>query len=131
MAMNGIGQVDLYNDYQNRIQRTESTALKPEQEIPVQQQETRQDISLSLNLEGIRSGQNLSISDAKSSMDRASSSSFEMKALSYRPDPDDVDQAISDMQRDSTLMQYSYFVGDSNVILQNEDGLVLQKTPQE
>ena len=132
MAMNGIGQIDLYNNYINRVEeqdalRTarESSNLKPQEEsVPSKQPE---EVSLSLNLDGIRARQNMSLDDVSVSMNQPSSSSFEMKALSFRPDEDEVDKALSDMQKDSALMKYSYFVGESNVIMDNEDGVVLLK----
>lgn len=132
MAMNGIGQFDLYNNYINRVDdqeklrvAKESSNQRPQEEI-VSEQEPKE-VSLSLNLEGIRARQNMSLSDVSVTMNQPSSSSFEMKALSYRPDEDEMDKALSDMQKDSALMKYSYFVGESNVIMDNEDGVVLLK----
>ena len=132
MAMNGIGQFDLYNNYINRVDEQdklrvakESSNLKPQEENVAS--EEKEDISLSLNLDGIRARQNMSLSDVSVTMNQPSSSSFEMKALSYRPDEDEVDKVLSDMQKDSALMKYSYFVGESNVIMDNEDGVVLLK----
>ena len=54
-----------------------------------------------------------------------------IKALSYKSESDEVDKAYSDMQKDSALMQYTYFVGESNVITDNEDGVVLLKPSME
>ena len=136
MAMNGIGQIDPYNNYLNRVegqdaQRAayERSNLKPQEENV--QEEKPQELSLSLNLEGIRARQNMSLSDVSLTMSQPSSSSFEMKALSYKPESDEMDKAYSDMQKDSALMQYTYFVGESNVITDNEDGVVLLKPSME
>lgn len=136
MAMNGIGQFDLYNNYMNRVEGqdrfrvNEAQTEKPSQENSVAEN-PKEELSLSLNLDGIRARQNTSLADVSLSMNQTSSSSFEMKALSFRPEEDEMDKAFSDMQKDSALMQYSYFVGDSNVITDNEDGVVLLKPPVE
>ena len=39
----------------------------------------------------------------------------------------DMIKAVSQMEKDSSLQQYQYFVGESNVILDNEDGRVIIK----
>lgn len=40
----------------------------------------------------------------------------------------DMKKAISDMQKDSILQQYQYFVGDKpDVLVNDEDGMVLRK----
>ena len=132
MAMNGIGQFDLYNNYINRVDEQDRLRVAKESSNPKPQEENaaleqKEELSLSLNLDGIRARQNMSLSDVSVTMNQPSSSSFEMKALSYRPDEDEVDKALSDMQKDSALMKYSYFVGESNVIMDNEDGVVLLK----
>ncbi len=136
MAMNGIGQVDLYNNYINRVEEQDalsaakqSSNLKPQEENAGGQETP--EISLSLNLEGIHAKQNMSLSDVSLTMNQSGSTSFEMKALSYKPSDDEVDKAVSDMQKDSALMKYSYFVGESNVIMDNEDGVVLLKPSAE
>ena len=132
MAMNGIGQFDLYNNYINRVDEQDRLRVAKESSNPKPQEENaaleqKEELSLSLNLDGIRARQNMSLSDVSVTMNQPSSSSFEMKALSYRPDEDEVDKALSDMQKDSALMKYSYYVGESNVIMDNEDGVVLLK----
>lgn len=136
--MNGIGQFDPYNNYKlnieeqeaRRIESTRSLA-KPEPEQVQPEAKKEEEISLSLNLEGIKARSNMSISDVSISMNKPSSSSFEMKALSYDGTDDEMDKTFSDVEKDSALMQYSYFVGDANVVLDNEDGLVLRKSPVE
>lgn len=130
MAMNGIGQFDPYNNYKLNIEEQEARRIdrpvkaEPAAEAPVSPEK---EISLSLNLEGIKARSNMSISDVTISMNKPSSSSFEMKALSFNADDDDMDKAFSDVEKDSALMQYSYFVGDANVVLDDEDGIVLRK----
>ena len=40
----------------------------------------------------------------------------------------DIKQAFRDMEKDQSLTQYQYFVGNSPVIDSSEDGLVIQKS---
>ena len=40
----------------------------------------------------------------------------------------DVNQAVLDMEKDESLAQYRYFVGESPVINDSEDGVVIQKS---
>lgn len=134
MAMNGIGQFDPYQSYKLNIEGQEArhiesikkadTEVKPEAK-------TSEEIPLSLNLEGIKVRSDMNISDVSLSMRRPGSSSFEMKAMSFADASDEMDKAFSDVEKDSALMQYSYFVGDSNVVLDDEDGIVLRKNPVE
>lgn len=131
MAMNGIGQFDPYNSYKLNIEgyRSENNSPEPK-EVPVEVKPEKE-ISLSLNIDAIKAKSNMSISDVSLSMNRPSSSSFDMKALSFKDSNDEMEKAFSDIEKDSALMQYSYFVGDSNVVLDNEDGVVLRKSPVE
>lgn len=131
MAMNGIGQFDPYNSYKLNIEGYRSENNNPEpKEVPVEVKPEKE-ISLSLNIDAIKAKSNMSISDVSLSMNRPSSSSFDMKALSFKDSNDEMEKAFSDIEKDSALMQYSYFVGDSNVVLDNEDGVVLRKSPVE
>lgn len=41
----------------------------------------------------------------------------------------DIRKAISDMQKDSILQDYQYFVGNAREIYHSEDGIVLSKQP--
>lgn len=130
MAMNGIGQFDPYNSYKLNLENTKGAAVSEPAKVEPEAKPEKE-ISLSLNLEGIKQRSNMSISDVSISMNKPSSSSFEMKALSFNDDSDEMDKAFSDVEKDSALMQYSYFVGDANVVLDDEDGLVLRKSPVE
>ena len=131
MAMNGIGQFDPYNSYKLNIEEQDARRIDSYKSGAVSETkpeaEPKQEISLSLNLEGIKAKSNMSISDVSLSMSKPSGSSFDMKAMSYRGADDEVDRAFSDALKDSSLMQYSYFVGDSNVVMEDEDGIVLRK----
>ena len=52
--------------------------------------------------------------------------SFAMKGRESDLASLDMEKAVSDMQKDQALMQYQYFVGDTN-IANSEDGIVIQK----
>ena len=112
MAMNGIGQFDPYNSYKLNIEGYRSENNNPEpKEVPVEVKPEKE-ISLSLNIDAIKAKSNMSISDVSLSMNRPSSSSFDMKALSFKDSNDEMEKAFSDIEKDSALMQYSYFVRD-------------------
>ena len=133
MAMNGIGQFDHYHNYQsinaqgreNRVPEEKPKAVSAGTSEAESAQRT--EMPLSLNLEGIYARHDMSLSDVRLSMEQPGSASVDRKALTLPNGSDDLNRAISDMQRDPALMQYSYFVGESNVILDNEDGIVLRK----
>ena len=132
MAMKGIGQIDLYQTYQvNRAQEQDALRLGTQNQEQVRGEEKApedaKELSLSLNLDGLKAKHNMSLTDVSLTMQQPSSTSFEMKALSFQPEQDDMNKAVSDLQKDSALMQYSYFVGESNVITDNEDCVVLLK----
>lgn len=132
MAMNGIGQFDPYNSYKLNIEEQDARYIessknnKPQPE-QVQEETKPQEISLSLNLEGIKARSNMSISDVSLSMSKPGGSSYDLKAFGYNDSSEDMSKAFSDVEKDSALMQYSYFVGDSNIVMEDEDGIVLRK----
>ena len=79
---------------------------------------------IDLRLDDIRPRQNASLEDISLSLNEPGG--FEMKGRESDIESLDMQKAISDMQKDQALMQYQYFVGDSNIV-NNEDGLVIQK----
>ncbi len=89
-----------------------------------QQQELSVSKDLDLRLGDIRPRQNASLEDIKLSLNE--SSSFEMKGKDSDLSSLDMEKAVSDMQKDQALMQYQYFVGDTNIAA-NEDGVVIAK----
>ena len=80
--------------------------------------------SIDLRLEDIRPRQNASLEDISLSLNE--NKSFEMKGRESDLTTLDMEKAVSDMQKDQALMQYQYFVGETN-ILNNEDGVVFAK----
>ncbi len=79
---------------------------------------------IDLRLDDIRPRQNASLEDISLSLNEPGG--FEMKGRESDIESLDMQKAISDMQKDQALMQYQYFVGDSNIV-NNEDGIVIQK----
>ena len=47
-----------------------------------------------------------------------------MKGIDSDIETLDMEKAVSDMQKDQALMQYQYFVGDTN-LFSSEDGVVI------
>lgn len=138
MAINGLSQYDLFSSYNsinvmNRIPRVNPQEISEQDKQaaigtePVQQQETGSE-PLSLDLEAIRPRNNASLENISLSL--KSNSDFEMKGRDSSLSALDVEKAVSDMQKDQALLQYQYFVGNSNIISDDEDGAVLQKIPQ-
>ena len=131
----GLGNNDLYNTY-NRIQllpgQSNREALKPvkveEQKNP-REQSVQQNVSsapqMDLKLDTIRPRVNADLEDISLSL--ATPSSFEMKGRDSDIDALDIQKAVSDMQKDSALQQYQFFVGDQTPIVNNEDGIVIPK----
>ncbi len=81
---------------------------------------------MDLRLEDIRPRTNISLEDISLSLNE-SAASFEMKGRESDITSLDMEKAISDMKRDQSLMQYQYFVGDSNPFMSSEDGVVIPK----
>ncbi len=88
------------------------------------QQQPREEKTLDLRLDDIRPRQNANLEDIKLSLNE--SSAFEMKGRESDIESLDIEKAVSDMQKDQALMQYQYFVGETN-IPNPEDGIVIAK----
>ena len=80
--------------------------------------------SIDLRLDDIRPRKNASLEDISLSLNEPKS--FEMKGRDSDLASLDMEKAVSDMQKDQALMQYQYFVGDTNLV-NNEDGIVIAK----
>lgn len=79
---------------------------------------------LDLRLEDIRPRRNASLEDISLSLNEPKG--FEMKGRQSDILGLDMEKAVSDMQKDQALMQYQYFVGDTNLTA-DEDGIVIAK----
>ena len=80
--------------------------------------------SIDLRLDDIRPRKNASLEDISLSLNEPNG--FEMKGRTSDLASLDMEKAVSDMQKDQALMQYQYFVGDTNIV-NNEDGIVIAK----
>ena len=79
---------------------------------------------LDLRLNDIAPRRNATLEDISLSLNEPNG--FEMKGRDSDIASLDIEKAVSDMQKDQALMQYQYFVGDSNV-MGSEDGIVIAK----
>ena len=127
-------QSDLYSVY-NRIQQRRlnqedilgqvaGQSQDPEHKSAAQEVQPAREMDL--RLDAIKPRQNASLEDVSLSLTE-SSAAFEMKGRESDINSLDIQKAVSDMQKDQALMQYQYFVGDSNPFVQSEDGIVIQK----
>lgn len=129
------GQSDLYSAY-NRIQARKSFEDESLKSLAGQGQnspnaaDNKEVISapkeMDLRLGDIKPRKNLSIEEVSVSLNE-SASTFEMKGRQSNIEDLDMEKAVSDMQKDKALMQYQYFVGDSNPFMSSEDGIVIPK----
>ena len=136
MAINRLGSFDMMSAY-NRIDTTQRTAnsaaqtakvtenvntVEPVKEAP---QEEKQELKVNLNLEGMRRRSTLSFDDI--SRDFAKREPFSMERVDDKTMQSQMQKAVSEMEEDSSIQQYQYFVGNNNVILDDEDGMVIMK----
>ncbi len=122
-------QAGAYSAYKIHNQQAEEIALKQNgaQNIPASQEvkpEDKGNDSLDLRLSDIRPRANASLEDISLSLNDPKP--FEMKGSKSDLESLDIQKAVSDMQKDQALMQYQYFVGDTN-IMGSEDGIVIPK----
>lgn len=134
MAIGGIGQFDLFTDYQymssgrnalrlseNQAQADALNTQSKENEIeavkPVAKTEEP--------LENISLRKNASLENI--SLDFSVDKELAMKGQDSDINSLDIQKAVSDMQKDQALMQYQYFVGDSQNIMNSDDGIVVRK----
>ena len=118
-------QAGLYN----RIQNTQNDAAlkkinEQSEKVSEKKQEEAKGSALDLRLEDIRPRVNASLEDISLSLGEPKS--FEMKGKDSDIESLDIEKAVSDMQKDQALMQYQYFVGDTN-LFSSEDGVVIAK----
>lgn len=106
----------------NRLQNQNQPLLKEQQPV----EETVAPKQMDLRLDSIRGRREVKLEDISLSLND-SASSFEMKGRDSDIEQLDMEKAVSDMQKDQALMQYQYFVGDSNPFMSSEDGVVITK----
>ena len=122
--------IDNYqNNIYTRIQSTQNDAAlkkinEQSEKVSEKKQEEAKGSALDLRLEDIRPRVNASLEDISLSLGEPKS--FEMKGKDSDIESLDIEKAVSDMQKDQALMQYQYFVGDTN-LFSSEDGVVIAK----
>ena len=135
MAINGLGSFDMMSTY-NRINVTDqainaasSVTAKPVEEVSAvekqPQEEKQPELKVNLNLEGMRRRSSFNLEDI--SRDFTKREPFSMTTVDDQAMQTEMQKAVSEMEKDHSLQQFQYFVGDSNVILDNEDGTVIMK----
>ena len=131
MMINGLGRFDMmsaYNriDINERIPSVQAPVEKAQEVKPAEEpKQEAQEIKVNLTLDGMKSRPSLNIEDL--SRDFAKRDSYSIKAYDDQSMKAEMDKAVSAMQKDESIAQYQYFVGQSNVILDNEDGTVIAK----
>lgn len=131
MAIRGLGSFDMMSNY-NRIDFRERSitaaseanqeAVKPVEPVKEQQEPA---IKVDLNLDGMRRHSSFGADDI--SRDFGRRELFSVTTLDDQSMKNDMLKAVSEMEKDASLMQYQYFVGDSNIIVDDEDGIVIAK----
>lgn len=132
MAIRGLGSFDMMSNY-NRIdfrERSITAANEANQEAvkpvePVKEAPQEPAIKVNLNLDGMRRHSSFGADDI--SRDFSRRELFSVTSLDEQSMKNDMLKAVSEMEKDASLMQYQYFVGDSNIIVDDEDGIVIAK----
>lgn len=135
MAINGLGSFDMMSAYKRiSVSDQAMNAASPVATEPVSavaevaKEEPKQEqpeLKVNLNLDGMRRRSGYNLEDI--SRDFTKRDSFSMTRVDDQAMQSEMQKAVSDMEKDQSIQQYQYFVGDSNVILDNEDGIVLIK----
>lgn len=136
MAINGLGSFDMMSTY-NRISVSDQAinAVSTVNAEPAKeaveavnnkpQEEKEPELKVNLNLEGMRRRSGFNFEDI--SRDFSRRESFSMTRVDNQAMQSEMKKAVSEMEKDQSLQQFQYFVGDSNIILDNEDGIVIRK----
>ena len=138
MAINGLGSFDMMSTY-NRINVSDQAIsaarsdakveTKPAEESAVvneQPKEAQQpELKVNLNLEGMRRRTGFNLDDI--SRDFTRREPFSISRVDDNAMQSEMKKAVSDMEKDQSLQQFQYFVGESNVVFNDEDGIVIRK----
>lgn len=135
MAINGLGSFDMMSRY-NRINVNDQaiSAVKPVDTKPAEEtavvkeepQETKQpELKVNLNLEGMRRRGGYNLDDI--SKDFTKREPFSISRVDDNAMQSEIAKAVSSMEKDQSLQQFQYFVGDSNILVNDEDGIVIRK----
>ena len=135
MAINGLGSFDMMSRY-NRINVADQaiSAVKPVETKPAEetavvneqpQEQKQPELKVNLNLEGMRRRSGYNLDDI--SRDFAKREPFSISRVDDNAMASEMQKAVSVMERDQSLQQFQDFVGDSNILVNDEDGIVIKK----
>lgn len=135
MAINGLGSFDMMSRY-NRINvndqaisAAKKVETKPAEETSVvkeQPQEQKQpELKVNLNLDGMRRRGGYNLADISKDFGRRES--FSITRVDDNAMQSEMEKAVSGMEKDQSLQQFQYFVGDANILVNDEDGIVIRK----
>ena len=134
MAINGLGSFDMMSTY-NRIRvndqavsETRPVASTQAEELSVKEQPQEQkqpELKVNLNLDGMRSRSSYNLESI--TRDFAKREAFSISNVDDKEMEDEMLKAVSTMEKDQSLQQFQYFVGESNVVFNDADGIVIRK----
>lgn len=135
MAINGLGSFDMMSRY-NRISVNDqainavnSVDTKPaEESLTVNEkpaEENKPELKVNLNLEGMRRRSGYNLEDISRDFSRREAFSFSRIDDNYMNS--EIEKAVSTMEKDQSLQQFQYFVGDGNILVDDADGIVIRK----
>lgn len=135
MAINGLGSFDMMSRY-NRISVNDQAinAVNPVDTKPAEEsltvnekpaEENKPELKVNLNLEGMRRRSGYNLEDISRDFSRREAFSFSRLDDNYMNS--EIEKAVSTMEKDQSLQQFQYFVGDGNILVDDADGIVIRK----
>lgn len=135
MAINGLGSFDMMSRY-NRISVNDQAinAVNPVDTKPAEEsltvnekpvEENKPELKVNLNLEGMRRRSGYNLEDISRDFSRREAFSFTKVDDNYMDS--EMQKAVSTMEKDQSLQQFQYFVGDGNILVDDADGIVIRK----
>ena len=135
MAINGLGSFDMMSRY-NRISVNDQAinAVNPVDTKPAEEsltvnekpaEENKPELKVNLNLEGMRRRIGYNLEDISRDFSRREAFSFSRIDDNYMNS--EIEKAVSTMEKDQSLQQFQYFVGDGNILVDDADGIVIRK----
>lgn len=137
MRIGGITGFDLMSSYnridsltrqtevnQSKVRNSDNSSDKIDEKVaPVEAASEVTPLKVNLNLDSIR--KNASLEDI--SLDFMKREPFSIEKIKDAGQESEISKAVSQMEKDESLKQYQVFVGDSNVVFNDEDGIVIKK----
>ncbi len=137
MRIGGITGFDLMSSYnridsltrqtevnQSQVRNSDNSSDKIDEKVaPVEAASEVTPLKVNLNLDSIR--KNASLEDI--SLDFMKREPFSIEKIKDAGQESEISKAVSQMEKDESLKQYQVFVGDSNVVFNDEDGIVIKK----